>query len=92
MWRKVSQGHNRIARVGFEPRLCWPRARRSNHSTMLLIVIVPILKNKNGNHQDCGNYRPIAISTVMHNGVRDAQCHFYQYCKHRLEAHKSLKK
>ena len=28
-------------------------------------VIVPILKNKNGNHQDCGNYRPIAIATVV---------------------------
>ena len=29
------------------------------------IVIVPILKNKNGNHQDCGNYRPTAIATVV---------------------------
>ena len=28
-------------------------------------VIVPILKNKNGNHQDCVNYRPIAIATVV---------------------------
>ena len=28
-------------------------------------VIVPIVKNKNGNHQDCGNYRPIAITTVV---------------------------
>ena len=28
-------------------------------------VIVPILKNKNSNHQDCGNYRPIAIATVV---------------------------
>ena len=28
-------------------------------------VIVPILKNKNGNHQDCDNYRPIAIATVV---------------------------
>ena len=28
-------------------------------------VIVPILKNKNGNHQDCGNCRPIAIATVV---------------------------
>ena len=27
-------------------------------------VIVPILKIKNGNDQDCGNYRPIAIATV----------------------------
>ena len=29
------------------------------------IVILPILKNKNGNHQDCSNYRPIAIATVV---------------------------
>ena len=28
-------------------------------------IIVLILKNKNGNHQDCGNYRPIAIATVV---------------------------
>ena len=28
-------------------------------------VIVPIVKNKNGNHQDCGNYRLIAIATVV---------------------------
>ena len=28
-------------------------------------VIVPIVKSKNGNHQDCGNYRPIAIATVV---------------------------
>ena len=28
-------------------------------------VIVPIVKNKNGNHQDCGNYRSIAIATVV---------------------------
>ena len=28
-------------------------------------IIVPILKNKNGNHQDCGNCRPIAIATVV---------------------------
>ena len=28
-------------------------------------VIVSILKNKNGNHQDFGNYRPIAIATVV---------------------------
>ena len=28
-------------------------------------VIVPIVKNKNGNHQDCGNYRPIVIATVV---------------------------
>ena len=28
-------------------------------------VIVPILKNKNGNHQDSGNYRSIAIATVV---------------------------
>ena len=28
-------------------------------------VIVPIVKNKNGNHQVCGNYRPIAIATVV---------------------------
>ena len=28
-------------------------------------VIVPFVKNKNGNHQDCGNYRPIAIATVV---------------------------
>ena len=27
-------------------------------------VILPILKN-NGNHQDCGNYRPITIATVV---------------------------
>ena len=28
-------------------------------------VIVPIVKNENGNHQDCGNYGPIAIATVV---------------------------
>ena len=28
-------------------------------------VVVFILKNKYGNHQDCGNYRPIAIATVV---------------------------
>ena len=28
-------------------------------------VILPILKNKNRNHQDSGNYRPIAIATVV---------------------------
>ena len=28
-------------------------------------VIVPILKNKNGNHQGCGNYKPVAIATVV---------------------------
>ena len=28
-------------------------------------VIVPILKNKNGNHQDYDNYRPTAIATVV---------------------------
>ena len=27
-------------------------------------VIVPIVKNKSGN-QDCGNYTPIAIATVV---------------------------
>ena len=26
-----SQGHKRMARVGFEPRLCWSRAQRFNH-------------------------------------------------------------
>ena len=29
-------------------------------------VIVRIVKNKNGNHQDCGNYRSIAIATVIY--------------------------
>ena len=28
-------------------------------------VTVPILKNKNDNHQDCDIYRPIAIATVV---------------------------
>ena len=28
-------------------------------------IIVPILKNKNGNHQESGNNRPIAIATVV---------------------------
>ena len=28
-------------------------------------IIVPILKNKNGNHQDCDNYIPIAIAKVV---------------------------
>ena len=31
----LSQGHNRMVRVGFEPKPCWSRARRFNHSTTL---------------------------------------------------------
>ena len=33
--------------------------------TCINTVIVPILKNKNGNHQDCGNYKLIATATVV---------------------------
>ena len=35
----LSQGHNRMAQVGFEPRPCWSRARRLNHSTTLPTII-----------------------------------------------------
>ena len=31
----LSQGHNRMARVGFEPRPCQSRSQRFNHSTTL---------------------------------------------------------
>ena len=45
MCRKCfSQGHNRMARVGFEPRPCWSRARRFNHSTTLPIPFTTSLK------------------------------------------------
>ena len=33
--RCLSQGHNHMARVGFEPRLCRSQSQRSNHSTTL---------------------------------------------------------
>ena len=44
---------NMCIRHGYIPKLC------------INTVIAPILKNKNSNHQDCGNYRPIAIVTVV---------------------------
>ena len=34
----LSQGHNRMVQVGFEPRPCRSQSRRSNHSTMLPIA------------------------------------------------------
>ena len=33
--KSLSQGHNEIARVGFESRLFWPREPRSKHLTTL---------------------------------------------------------
>ena len=31
----LSQGHNRMAQVGFKPKTCRSQSRRSNHSTTL---------------------------------------------------------
>ena len=35
-------------------------------STLIKTTIVPIVKNKSGNLSDSNNYRPIAITTILH--------------------------